>query len=197
MWCGATRARAAASGLIALALIVCMSLPAWATIVRHLPLERLIGISDVIVTGRVRGAQTFWDAGERQIMTATTLEVERGWLGTPGKQVVVQQIGGTLDGRTTRIPGDVELAAGERAVVFLKGPFKGERGEFYTFVALAQSRYTITGQGADAVVKRELGGLAFMAADGKTVRAIEEPPRALDAFGAELEALIAGLRGGR
>lgn len=185
------------SALAALCVIVALGAPAWATIVRHVPLEGLIRISDAIATARVVDAQTFWSVSERQIITATTLEVERGWWGAPAKRIKVQQIGGTLGERTTRIPGDVQLARDERAVVFLKGPFRGERGDFYTFVALSQSRYTITGAGKDAVVKRELGDLAFMMGDGKTVKAIEEPPRGLASFEAELEALVAAIKGVR
>lgn len=185
--------------LVALVALGCLALsaPAWATIVRHLTLERQVGLSDVVARARVVEAHSFRDGGKGPIMTLTTLEIERGlWGIKDGAKLKVLQAGGRVGELETVLPGDARLAAGERAVVLLKGPQASPAGPVYTFVALAQSRWAISGSGADAVVKRELGGLAFMQEDGRTMRTIEEPPRLLSSLEAELEALIAAVKGG-
>jgi hypothetical protein len=61
--------------------VVLASLPLAATVVRHVPLAELIKESDLIVSATVMGHRSFYDERMGQIMTDTTLRVERSWLG--------------------------------------------------------------------------------------------------------------------
>ena len=57
----------------AIALAMTLALPAQATTVIAVPLERMTQESEVIVHARVGAQQVTWDAGHQRILTLTTI----------------------------------------------------------------------------------------------------------------------------
>lgn len=169
-----------------------------ATVMLYADLPRLVELSDLIVQGRVVDQNTFYDKEADEIATITTFEVDRAYYGDvrQGEKVKFRQWGGEYDDKVARIPGDAQFAPYEESVLFLtdgKGEFAGMR----YLVALGQSKYTVVRKnGYDPFVVRNLGDLAFMDADTKRVTPRQDERRSLDSFTAELQTLVAGIKGG-
>jgi hypothetical protein len=103
----------------ALAVMAALALPARATTVVAVPLERMTDEAEVIVHARVGAQQVTWDEGHRRILTLTTIEVIEAVKGAAkGDLLTIYQVGGTLDGYTFKIPGALRFVPGEEMVFF-------------------------------------------------------------------------------
>jgi hypothetical protein len=110
------------TALAVLAALVAAALAASAaraTQVYYVPLEAMAKESDVIVHARVIEQQVVWDHAIGRILTLTSLDVLDPLKGAKrGEKLTIYQVGGTLDGVTTYVPGALKFAAGEEMVFF-------------------------------------------------------------------------------
>ncbi len=108
--------------------------------------------ADAVVQGVVVAQSVALDAAG-QPWTRTELAVDVAWKGASDEVLSVWQQGGALaDGSIVRIDGDLDLAVGERAVLFLaRDPEHG--GRFVSFL-LGWSAFEITGEGPLASLER-------------------------------------------
>lgn len=170
-----------AAGL--LVLLVASSLSA--TTVRVLSIDEQLQRSTAVVEARVVDVAVH--ATEHRPVTVTRLEVERVLAGDAPARLSLLQLGGTVDGRTTRVHGDAVLEPNTRVVLFVRADSIGT----WTLTALAQSAWHIVTSGKEVLVERRLAGLVRVTSgqDGLLEPVhVEDPPRlTLD----ELRAAIA------
>jgi hypothetical protein len=120
---------------------LCLVTQVQATTMIYVPLERLYGMSDVVVRGTVQSHTSFW--GEQgEMFTDWTVRVDEVLYGEPVELVTVRQMGGQIGERHVRIPGDASLVDGEHVVLFLVE----EEGVHY-LTALGQAKLTVSLQG--------------------------------------------------
>lgn len=165
-----------------------------ATVMKYTDVERLIEISDVIVHAEVVDQTTYYDKTQKRVVTDTTLGVKRAFYGKVGEKVTIQQWGGTYKGQTHTIPGDARFEPGEEVIVFL------HRGEgVIALSALGQAKFSVEKTDDGKLVSRDLSDIAFMIEDPSGTKKIAHLPgetRSFASFVAELEAQIAGIKGG-
>ena len=165
-----------------------------ATVMRHANLPRLVEISDIIIQGTVADQKTYFDKAQGRVVTDTTFTVERSFYGDVAETVTIQQWGGELNGKTHYIPGDATFEPGEEVVVFL------HRGDgVVALSALGQAKYSVTASNRGKLVFRDLSDMAFLITDENGTQRVDhlsEQPRSLASFVAELESLVAGIKGG-
>ncbi|MDF1561413.1 MAG: hypothetical protein P1V51_00115 [Deltaproteobacteria bacterium] len=164
-----------------------LATPARATVALHLDDAAQAEKSDLVVLAKVQSQEVVRGEGGRPY-THTTLVVERALKGAKkkGERVVIRQMGGTLDGKTLKIPGDAAFEDGERVVVFLADREPGKGVVFLT--ALAQSKLAVVGTAADGdlLLHRSQEGLLLLDGAHRAVR--PEPTTTLGA----LEAAVQG-----
>jgi len=154
--------------------------------------------ADVVVRGEVVAQSVERDA-EGVVWTRTTVSVEHAYKGPVGTRVQVWQRGGALeDGTVVRIDGDLALAVGERAVLFLaKDPEHGDR--LVSFL-LGWSAFEISGTGPLASLRRSAADLQAIPVDGQGVLApsdtslVVKPPVVLTALEARIAKALEGDR---
>ena len=166
----------------------------FAATVRYLDLASLIEESDVIVQGRVVSHQYKFDEKRGNVMTHYTVSVDRTFLGKKTKTVEFVQWGGLWEGMMAQIPGDAKFEQNEEVVLFLNE----HQGVNY-LTALGQSKYSVKRTANDARVERDLSDIGFFN-DGETAlppithKGVESA--SLASFVAELETLVAAIKGG-
>lgn len=134
-----------------------------ATTVLEVPLSQMARDSAMVVRARVLSQQTAWSDDGPRIITRTTLQVIDALKGAPMSHVVLQQVGGTLDGITVRIPGDAVLTPGEDVVVFLERHPDGS-GD-YVLAAMSFAKFRVVPTESGPIVVRDLSGLALAGVD--------------------------------
>lgn len=175
-WAGARFALVALSVAIATGLF---QPRARATVMVEVPLETMIREADAIVVGVVEqvGARLVMRQDGAEPHTITTLRVREWVKGSGGALVRIDELGGTVAQRSTRIAGTPEYTPGEEVVVFLR---RTPEGALRTF-AMVQGRFGIRRgvPGADDVVVRDTSAVGFaswasgpMAIDHGGVRAM-------------------------
>lgn len=182
------------SAVCAIALLFSSTL-AFAATVRYLDLASLIEESDVIVQGRVISHEYKFDDKRNNVMTHYTVAVDRTFLGKKTKTVKFVQWGGMWQGMMSLIPGDAKFEQNEEVVLFLNE----HKGVNY-LTALGQSKYAVKRTASDVTVERDLTDIGFFN-DGET----QLPPIthkgiesiSLLSFVAELESLVAAIKGGQ
>jgi|GEM_PF-2523628 len=107
----------------------------------------LTTLSDAVVVARVVSVAVEMGADGPQ--TRNTLEVEQWWTGDGPQRIDVLNWGGAWDNKMYRIPGDIELEAGDRVVAFLKH----DQGLYFSTL-FGWSVFDVAGTGADAAVTR-------------------------------------------
>jgi len=167
-----------------------------ATVMLYTDVARLVELSDVVVQGRVVDQNSFFDEERDEIATITTVEVDHVFLGDGiGQTIQFRQWGGEWADRLARIPGDAQFEPYEECILFLvdgKGEFAGMR----YLTALGQSKYTVMRHGGRVHVMRHLGDLAFLDPESNAIAPRRDEGWDYDVFVAELEALVAGIKGG-
>lgn len=105
---------------IVVGLALLASLPAMATTLLFVDEVQQARLGTAVVVATVGEATVSEHPRWHRPITATTLRVEEVLWGEAPAQLAVEQVRGTLRGRTTRIPGDPELRPGMRAVFFVR-----------------------------------------------------------------------------
>jgi hypothetical protein len=107
----------------ALALMMLAAAPAVGSMVLALGLPELTARAERIVVGEVTGVRSGWDRRHERILTTIDIKVAEVWKGqSPGDgHLTIVQPGGAADGIEMRVHGLPAFAAGERAVLFLRG----------------------------------------------------------------------------
>ena len=165
-----------------------------ATVMKYAGLERLIEISDTIVHAEVVSQKTYFDKEQKRVVTDTTLGVKRAFLGDVGEKVTIQQWGGVHNGQSHFIPGDARFEAGEEVFVFL------HNGDgVVALSALGQAKFSVEEIDSRKLVTRDLSDIAFLIEESGNTKIEHRPEetQSFDSFVAELEALIAGIKGGK
>jgi hypothetical protein len=133
-----------------------------ATVMIEVPFDRLVAESDLVVHGRVvrTGARLVDEGGglePHSVAVLALIEVLRGT--PPGAEVVIDEIGGRVQGTEMRIAGTPEYRQGEEVVVFLRALPDGT----YRTYAMAQGRFEVLPAlaGAERVVVRDTRAVAM------------------------------------
>lgn len=149
-------------------LLLMVTLPAAATIVRALTVEKMTATADVIVEGQVTDQSSSWNQEKTRIYTVTTVRVAVAHKGPVkvDESIRIRQIGGTVDGLTQSIAGNAELAKGEEVLVFLDRD--AERGVHYV-VGMAQGKFSIDRTQATPRIGRGLHDLSTLDDKGSAV----------------------------
>jgi hypothetical protein len=175
-------------------LFITLTTSASATVMKFADLAMLVDISDVIVQGKVVKETFLKEKDSGDIVTHTEIEVSRTFLGKTQKKIVFQQWGGIMDGKTSGVPGDARFEVGEEVVLFLHTA-KKEPGLFLS--ALGQSKYRVIRDGKTVNVWRSLADMSFLV-EGVAPTKLEakkDERLGYDSFTAELESLIAAIKG--
>jgi hypothetical protein len=187
---------------LAVVLFGLWTLPSSATVMRFADLARLVEISDMIVQGKVVDARTYRSGSDGQVVTDTTVEVSRSFYGKSERRVTFQQWGGAFEGSHRVIPGDASFEQGEEVVVFLHNGggdgYDPEKSGGLYLSALGQAKFRVVRDDEDVRVERDLEDMVFME-DGAGVPGtmVIRPSEAIElpSFVAELESLVAGIKG--
>ena len=150
--------------------------------VRPTTLEETIRASRAIFVGRVTEVRSRWGTPARRwIATDVTFLVEDALLADgslkKGRTVVLTYPGGTVDGETQRIPGQVVPEKGKRYAMMLGAdydragnhPEAGGNGQGLFLLSQKKS-------GAPTVVHDATGAPLFRVSDGRIVRTFEALP---------------------
>jgi len=131
-------------------------------------------LSTAVVVATVGNAEVGPHERYETVATRTTIRVDETLYGQAPKELVINQIGGTLNGQTVYIPGDARLERGERCVLFLRQV----DGRWY-LTAMEQSKYRLVDHARfGTIMERRLGdGIVFRNATGELVD-YDEPIRA-------------------
>jgi hypothetical protein len=124
-------------------------------------------------------------------VTITRIKVDEVLYGEAPAALSIEQIGGTIDGVGTYVPGDARLEKGERCVLFLR-----HVGEGWFLTALEQSKYELRDSPRLGVtMHRELhSGLFTRNEQGRLVEYLEPPDRPIKLLSA-FRTLMTGLAG--
>jgi hypothetical protein len=99
-----------------------------------------------------------WNEAHTQIITLTRLHVESWLKGSSATDIVLEQLGGTVDGVSSRVSGDARLSVGQRGVFFLRA----QNGRVY-LTALSLAVYFVDApKKGPATVRRDLSDLTFV-----------------------------------
>lgn len=150
--------------LSAAALLLSTSAPADATTAILLSREELVHQSVKVARVTVGRSYTTESDDGRSIVTRTELTITQPLKGGDGgaKTIVLEQIGGTYNGKTQHVLGDARLSPGEDAVVFLR---PGGQGKWH-FTALSLSVYHVD---ANGLARRNLEGLSLVRRSGRAL----------------------------
>ena len=176
------------------ALMLVWSGIASATTVKFLDLADLITVSDVIVRGTISNERFVYDEARHNVMTHYTVNVTTSYFGTTSKELEFVQWGGEYQGMVSRIPGDASFQRGEDAVLFLNE----DKGTLY-LAALGQSKYEVKTKAGVSTVTRALSDIGFLIEGeemGRNIIHKEDETAELLSFVAEMETLIAAIKGG-
>lgn len=149
------RSLKAVLSVLAATAMIGLSTPADATMAVLLSREELVHKSMAVVRVTVGRSTTQESEDGASIVTRTELSVKQLLKGSGVEKIVIEQIGGTFNGKTQRVLGDARLTPGEDAVVFLRSG-KGGR---WNFTALALSVYHVD---AGGLARRSLDGLSLV-----------------------------------
>jgi len=94
-----------------------------ATTVRPPSFESLVSQADYVVRAKVTAVTSQWqvDGANTHIMTSVTLAVSDVIKGTPPQPLVLQMLGGTVDGVTMRVEGAPRFNVGDENIFFIHG----------------------------------------------------------------------------
>jgi len=155
-----------------LVLVALASLPAAATTVRYAEVEELSRSAALVVHGTV-AVVTGLNLGSTErptIVTEVVLTVHRTLVGqTPGPELTIRLIGGSVGGHTLRVPGQPTFVVGEEVVLFLE--WTGDR---LAVSGMGLGKYLVGRRaGEEPTAARNLDGLCLAATDGEGGQAIE------------------------
>ena len=139
-------------------LLLAYGAPAAATQVFYVPMEKMAVESEVIVHARVVAQRVTWDDAHARILTLTTIEVLDGIKGAEtGEQILIYQVGGTLDGITFDIPGALRFVAGQEMIFFAI-----RFGDMIASYGMGQGKWILHERDGVAYVAPEFGDVAWV-----------------------------------
>ncbi|KYF64081.1 hypothetical protein BE11_49450 [Sorangium cellulosum] len=154
------------------AALLCIGATADATTAVLLSREDLVRRSATIARVSVGQSTTTASDDGKSIVTRTELKVTQplkgGGADGAAKVIVLEQIGGTYNGKTQRLVGDARLSPGEDAIVFLR---PGDKGRWH-LTALALSVYHVDAKG---MARRSLEGLQLVRRNGGALVPVHAP----------------------
>ncbi|AUX42959.1 hypothetical protein SOCE26_043990 [Sorangium cellulosum] len=167
------RSSSAVLSLSAAVALLGVGAPADATTAVLLSREELVHRSATIARVTVGPSYTTESDDGRSIVTRTELTVTQPLKGAEAdkggtKVMLLEQIGGTYNGKTQRVLGDAKLSPGEDALVFLR---PGDKGRWH-FTALSLSVYHVDTKG---LARRSLEGLHLVRPSGGALVPIKVP----------------------
>jgi len=146
------------------ALVFLIAAPTWvghATLVRPFSLAGLTLESHSIVRGEVEEIEALFDPTWGNIYTHTRVRVTESLHGDAaiGDHIVVRQLGGVLDGITSRIVGNAELGLGSEVVLFTRTD-----GALHYVIGMAQGKFEVVREPgvAPRVVRSRAGLTSFV-----------------------------------
>ena len=148
-------------------------------------------LSSAVVVATVGSARQEVHPRYQRPMTYTSFQIDEVLYGTAPKSVEIEQMGGTLDGITSRIPGDALFEEGEQCVLFLRYI---EGGWYLT--SLGQSKYALQPGPAGLMLHRELAMALYSRDEAGRLHRMEEPPRRPRSLG-DLRDAMASLEANR
>lgn len=167
---GLTAALVIAAGFLA-------AVPADATTVLYVPLERSIELSDVMVVGHVLAKEAEYNA-EGELVTRVDILVEEALKGDAeaGSVVSFHAWGGSLDGVRVETVGEASYRLGEKVMVQLESI----QGELHTLglafgkweVVRNQAPLGVAGEDAGPVLRRNLADLHLVGATETPVQTL-------------------------
>jgi hypothetical protein len=93
-------------------------------------IEQLTAASTLVVSAHADRSWQAWDPQHHLIYTYTVLTVTKTLAGPAVPQVLVRQMGGSLDGITQKVSGVQHLRPNEQAVLFLRPAIADGSGAF-------------------------------------------------------------------
>ncbi len=176
--------------------VVCLTLPAGATLVPGFSLEGLVARSETIVQGRCLRSWSDWDANHQYIWTHHEIEVSEPLKGTPARSVVVSELGGRAGDMELHVEGMPSYRPGEEVVVFL---YRTATGLWRTR-GLGQGKYAIrSDDGGKRRVRADLHGAVvaeMSAAPARTSDLQRLDGATLDDFKSQIRGLVTRQRKG-
>ena len=152
--------------------VLLISTQARATLVLPVSVDQMARESEVIVHGQVTEQRVTWSDDKARILTLSTIRVLSEVKGArKGDVLTLYQVGGSIDGITTKIVGACQFDVGEEIVLF------GMRfeGKVVTY-GMGLGKYLVTELGNTKMVQAQFGDVSFVrrAVGGRLVKA--EPP---------------------
>ena len=105
--------------LMSLVPIALFAVPAGATSLTRLGVERLTRDNEAIVQASVLDIHSYWNAGHSFIFTDVHVRASKQMKGDPADELTFTVMGGTVGETTTLIIGGPDLAPGSEYVIFL------------------------------------------------------------------------------
>jgi len=126
-------------GLVLTLLVLPLALRA--TTVNAPQFDDLVSQADYVVRAKVTAVASEWqtDGDNTHIITKVTLAVSDVIKGTPPQPLVLQMLGGTVDGVTMRVEGAPRFNVGEEHIFFIHG----NGTQFTPLVALMYGSYPV------------------------------------------------------
>ena len=111
--------------LASLSLLACLLVAAAApgtTYVRELSAKQLGDQASAVVSGKVAGVRSFWNARHTKIFTEIAVQTEQTFKGSPpaGGTVTLLQLGGVVDNVRVSVQGALAWQPGEEVLLFLE-----------------------------------------------------------------------------
>lgn len=97
------------------------AIPAGASVLRGMSLAELVSEADQIVVAKVASVSSMWDPSHRRIFSTIAIDVQDRWKGSGPDRLVIVLPGGTVGDMEMTVHGSPTFAAGERALLFLRG----------------------------------------------------------------------------
>jgi hypothetical protein len=146
--------------------LLLLSVPANATTVLRISLEKMTQASDLIVYAEVLSAEPVAVEGNpRHIRTDVRLRVIQRLKGSPqtGQNLVLELPGGRLGDYGMHVPGMPSFRAGEEVVLFLE-----KTAVNWALTGLGQGKFSVVvDSNRHRTVRRSFGGLHFMGFDAE------------------------------
>lgn len=153
--------------LVGMALLVPAAAAEASTFV-HMSRGELSRKAGAVITGEVLQVSSFWDEGNRVIVSEAMVRVEDHVLGDTASLVKVRTWGGTVDGFTVEAHGFPVFHRGERVLLFLENDRR--EADLHRVLGYQEGHYRLV---RDAKSGRELavptvdGGAHLVTADGR------------------------------
>lgn len=114
--------------------------PAEASVSVLLSLDELVAGSTFVVVGTAGERKSQWEdlPTGRRIVTYTKVKIDKTITGSPGSEVVVRTLGGSVGDLGQAVSGEAQLATGSKAVLFLL-----KRGDVTVVTGMAQGHFPV------------------------------------------------------